>query len=174
MKGLLVWLLLSVLSIGSPNAFADPIIQKGKSGDEVCSTYLGRMIRAANRFDAPTDSRGKRIFRLKGETTEDVLTELINSPSVWGRFNFEQKKEFVFVAITYADAQGGELTALLILLGREATLIASELGAIPDGTLRERYLLSDEGMQRYRSKISFLRGQGAIHPPMNVPLINQK
>jgi hypothetical protein len=145
------------------------IATKAKSKHFVIETYIGRYIRAANRFHAPVNSAGIEILNSKGEMDEDVLTELINGPDVWAGFSFQEKKEFTFIALIYGQLQGGGLTTLLILLDREAIPIATELGEISDKTLTEDFSLDQEGRERFRHRIKFLKDE---LKPLKMPSLN--
>ncbi len=88
-----------------PTIHSTPIATKAKN--KLYEAYIGRYIRAANRFLTPANLAGIEIIKSKGETVEDVLTELINKPDIWARFSFEEKKEFTFITLIYGQLQGG-------------------------------------------------------------------
>jgi hypothetical protein len=133
--------------------------------NSVCELYIGRLVRSVNRYIVSSSLLGDSIINVKGETDEDVLTELINKPAVWSKFSFEQKKEFTFSALVYGNLQGGALTTLLILLERDATPIANDLDHVSDKVLEDGYLLSQEGIRRYRNRIIFLKGSATTKMP---------
>jgi len=124
--------------------------------DELFSKYVGRLISASLRF--PPDSFRSAIAEPNGESVEAVL-ESLDGSSDWKKFSYEQKREFTLIALLYCNVEGGSLTDLIQLLGKDSKQVTSDLQLIPDQVLIDRVHFNPEGIKTFREQSAFLSGQ---------------
>jgi hypothetical protein len=110
---------------------------------------VGRMVRAGVR---EISDLGAHVSSPKGETTEAVLVQL---RSEWQKFSWSQKKEFVVIALTKCDIQGGSSVLLLQLVGKEGVPLRQELQTIPDSVLADRMGMNKEAIESFRARLAF-------------------
>lgn len=124
--------------------------------DDEFKVYLGRLTSASFRF--PPSSFRDHIEKPVGETDEDIFVELLESRSkTWERMTYLQKKEFTLVALLICDVQGGAMTSLLVLLGKDSKPISRDLKMIPEATLEDRGFTPSR-IRTFKAQLSFLAG----------------
>lgn len=115
----------------------------------------GRLARAALRF--PTGYFATAIQAPRGETVEDVLVDLKRN-GTWDALAYEEKREIVFIALIYCNVEGGEMVALLQMLGSDSRRISSDIEAVSDGALHDKWGWDSERVVQFRQQLQFLRG----------------
>jgi len=122
---------------------------------------VGRLVRAALRF--PPGHFLPAIQSPRGETIEDVLADLKNSGK-WDALVYEEKREFTFVALVCCYLEGGEIVALLQMLGPDARRIATDFRLIDDSAVHAKWGWDHDTLSRFRNRLEFFGGHPNAQP----------